>query len=112
MNSKITQEQKNKIIDLYINKYYSILRISKKTNISRPTITTILNEYKEENNIYIKKININIDRNKKYIRYKVYLPNDFVEGLDINIENNRDRELIVELDKKNEKLIISKYNKE
>ena len=106
---KISEEEINQIIDMFFEKGYSVLNISKKLNISRNTISDIINKYKEENNVTEKKINKVIFRKGEiYETAYVSIPKPYVKELDITKE---DREVQIVLNKEEKEIIIRKNKK-
>ncbi len=103
---KITDEEKDKIIDLYFNQSFIMTDIEKKLNISRPIISKVINEYKIKNDIDIKfsKININTLKTGRSIN----IPNTFLKKLDISDD---DRDVKIVLNKTKKEIKIKKISK-
>ncbi|WP_304683083.1 sigma factor-like helix-turn-helix DNA-binding protein [uncultured Clostridium sp.] len=111
----VNDDIKNQILDLYFNKNETMKKISETVGITRNTISNILHQ---DNRFFIKRKIIKEERLKKPQRrklifnkngqtynIKISLPYDYIEKLGFNISN---RIANVELDEKNDQIIIYK----
>ena len=105
---KITDEKRQEIIDLYYKKNLNYVEISKEVNISRITISNIIQEYIDKTGLDIKKSNVYYLKKKdKYQNNLVNIPTSFLEGIDINV-SKKEKDISIILDKNRKEIKIKK----
>lgn len=104
----ITEKEIETVIDLYFDKGYYMNDIATKTNISRVTISKIINSYKKQNNIDYKIAMVNFRKDKRGSRSFVNIPPSFFKNIDVT---ETEKNIQIYVDKKNKEIKIKKMKK-
>ena len=99
---KITDKEKEEILNLYFDEGLNILQISKRVDVSRITITNIVNNYKEKNKIDFSVGTISQIRG----RHILHLPKSYLNDIEMNKD---DRKVRILVDKKKKEIKICKF---
>lgn len=116
-NYVVNDDIKNQILDLYFNKNETMQKISETTGVTRNTISKILHQdnrflnkgkiIKERRLKKPQRRKLIFNKNGQSYNIKISLPYEYIEKLGFDISN---RIAKVELDEKNNQIIIYKEN--